>query len=92
MGFVVGVDGIKAVLIGCLTDAWFVAGTMLVCYAAVQIMFEIRNCEERETMPCKHGLIKEPLVTATVPINVSTRESNQTLSSGRVDGTQVNEE
>ena len=49
----VGLDGIQAVLIGCLSDSWFLAGTVVVCYSAVQSMLEIRRCEHRTSIPSK---------------------------------------
>ena len=59
----VGLDGIKAVLIGCLSDIWFLAGTVIVCYAAVQIMFEIQRCEDRTSIPFESA--HKPVLTGT---------------------------
>ena len=47
MGFVVGVEGIIPVLSSCLSDLGFLVGVIIVCYSAVQIMFEIREWEQR---------------------------------------------
>ena len=47
MGFVVGVEGIIPVLSSCLSDLGFLVGVIGVCYSAVQIMFEIREWEQR---------------------------------------------
>lgn len=43
----VGVDGIMPVMSECLTDMWFLAGVVVVCYSAVQVMFEIRGLESK---------------------------------------------
>ena len=49
VGFVVGTDGILPFLQQCLVEPWFMFGTCLVCFSAVQIMLELRALEQ------KHG-------------------------------------
>ncbi len=46
VGFVVGTDGISPFLQRCLLEPWFMLGTFVVCFSAVQIMFEIRSLEQ----------------------------------------------
>ncbi len=47
VGFVVGTDGILPFLQRCLLEPWFMLGTFVVCFSAVQIMFELRTLEQR---------------------------------------------
>lgn len=53
VGFVVGTDGILPFLQQCLLEPWFVLGTTVVCFSAVQLMFEIRTLEQRHTIAVK---------------------------------------
>lgn len=53
VGFVVGTDGIKPFLKQCLSQPLFTLCTLVVCFSAVQIMFELRAIEERQKQVAK---------------------------------------
>lgn len=69
VGFVVGTDGIRPFLQQCVLEPWFVLCTMVVCFSAVQIMFELRTIEHRQ---------KQVLKTAHMQAHAS---SHQVLTS-----------
>ena len=46
VGFVVGTDGIVPFLKQCMSQPLFVLCTLVVCFSAVQIMFELRAIEQ----------------------------------------------
>ena len=47
VGFVLGTDGILPFLQRYLLGPWFMLGTFVVCFSAVQIMFELRSLEQK---------------------------------------------
>ncbi|KAL3132194.1 hypothetical protein ABBQ32_008792 [Trebouxia sp. C0010 RCD-2024] len=49
VGFVVGTDGIAPFLKQCMLEPSFVLCSLAVCFSAVQIMFEIRVMQQRQT-------------------------------------------
>lgn len=51
VGFVVGTDGVVPFLQQCMLEPSFVFGTLVVCFSAVQIMFELRAMEQRQKVP-----------------------------------------
>lgn len=48
VGFVVGTDGIVPFLKQCMLQPLFVLCTLVVCFSAVQIMFELRAIEQEQ--------------------------------------------
>lgn len=48
VGFVVGVDGVGALLFKILEDPWFIAGLMGTLFSAAQLMFALRKREISE--------------------------------------------
>ncbi|KAL3156486.1 hypothetical protein ABBQ38_000790 [Trebouxia sp. C0009 RCD-2024] len=48
VGFVVGTDGIAPFLKQCMLEPSFVLCSLVVCFSAVQIMFEIRAMQQRQ--------------------------------------------
>lgn len=48
VGFVVGTDGVVPFLQQCMLEPSFMLCTLVVCFSAVQIMFELRAIEQRQ--------------------------------------------
>ena len=68
VGFVVGADGILPFLQRCLLEPVFMLGTFVVCFSAVQIMFEIRSLEQRRQAAVQPSSMHSHAVTQTAPI------------------------
>ncbi|DBA77765.1 hypothetical protein WJX77_010553 [Trebouxia sp. C0004] len=65
VGFVVGTDGILPFLQRCLLEPWFMLGTFVVCFSAVQIMFELRSLEQRRQAAIQPSSTRFHAVTHT---------------------------
>ncbi len=65
VGFVVGIDGILPFLQRCLLEPWFMLGTFVVCFSAVQIMFEIRSLEQMRQAAVQPSSMHSHAVTQT---------------------------
>ena len=69
----VGVDGVVPFLQQCLLEPEFMLGTLVVCFSAVQVMFELRTLEQtqsaaaRSTSLCLHASSHEANVSAGSP-------------------------
>lgn len=55
VGFVVGTDGIAVFLKQCMLEPSFICCVLVVCFSAVQIMFELRVAEQRYGQTFKAG-------------------------------------
>lgn len=65
VGFVVGTDGILPFAQRCLLEPWFMLGTFVVCFSAVQIMFELRSVEQRQQAAVQSSSMHSHAVTQT---------------------------
>ena len=76
VGFVVGTDGIVPFLKQCTLEPSFVLCSLVVCFSAVQIMFEIRAMEQRQ--------IKVPKASHQQAHTLSHQESTSKVQQGMV--------
>ena len=65
VGFVVGAHGILPFLQRCLLEPLFMLATFIVCFSAVQIMFEIRSLEQRRQAAVQPSSMHSQAVTQT---------------------------